>query len=182
MIFTPTKLKGAFIVDMQPNNDHRGFFARSYCEREFKEHGIDPRIVQANVSYNHKKGTMRGMHYSAPPVRESKFIRCTKGAVYDVIIDCRKDSPTHLQWIGVELTEDNHRALYVPPVFGHGFVTLRDDTEVTYLVGDFYQPGSERGLRYDDPVLKIEWPTKIEVISEKDKSWKLLDPNKPEAP
>ncbi len=171
MKFTETKLKGAFILDLEPREDSRGFFARTFCQKEFEAHGLKPIVAQCNCSFNHKKGTMRGMHYQLPPAAETKLVRCTRGAVYDVIVDLRPDSPTYLQHIGVELSEHNRRQLYVPEMFAHGYLTLTDGAEVAYQVGEFYTPGCERGIRYDDPALKIEWPIPIEVISEKDASW-----------
>ncbi len=171
MKFTETKLKGAFILDLEPHEDSRGFFARTFCQKEFEAHGLKPIVAQCNCSFNHKKGTLRGMHYQIPPAAETKLVRCTRGAVYDVIVDLRPDSPTYLQHIGVELTEHNRRQLYVPEMFAHGYLTLTDGAEVTYQVGEFYTPGYERGIRFDDPALKIEWPIPIEVISEKDANW-----------
>ena len=174
MKFTETKLKGAFIIELEERSDSRGFFARTFCAREFEEHGLKPAVVQCNMSYNHKKGTMRGMHYQVEPAMEAKLVRCTRGAVYDVIVDMRPDSPTYLEHIGVELTADNRVALYVPEMFAHGYLTLVDGAEVFYQVSEFYTPGTERGLRYDDPALGIDWPVPIEVISEKDAAWALM--------
>ncbi len=168
MIFTPTKLQGAFIIDLKKLEDDRGFFARTFCANEFAERGIETNFVQANTSLSYKKGTLRGMHYQVSPYEEDKLVRCTKGALLDVIIDLRKDSPTFKQWISVELTENNHRALLVPKGFGHGFITLEDNTEANYLVSEFYTPGAEAGIRYNDPLFKIEWPFEPVVISEKD--------------
>ncbi|QCR22828.1 dTDP-4-dehydrorhamnose 3,5-epimerase [Pontibacter sp. SGAir0037] len=170
MIFTETKLKGAFIIDVKRLEDERGFFGRSWCQREFEEHGLTANVVQANVSYNKKKGTLRGMHYQLSPYEETKLVRCTRGAIYDVIIDLRPDSPTYKQWIGVELTADSYRMLFVPEQFGHGFITLEDNTDVTYQVTQFYTPGAERGIRYNDPAFNIEWPIEPQIISEKDKA------------
>jgi dTDP-4-dehydrorhamnose 3,5-epimerase len=175
MIFHETKLKGAFIVDLDKKDDDRGFFARAFCSREFEEHGLRPQVVQANMSYNHKKGAVRGMHYQVSPASEPKFIRCISGAIWDVIIDMRPDSPTYLQHIGVELSAENRRAIYVPDMFAHGNQALTDGAELLYLVGEFYTPGCERGVRFDDPVIGIEWPLPVTVISEKDQSWPLLD-------
>ncbi len=169
MIFTETKLKGAYIVEIKQLSDERGFFGRSWCKREMEEHGLNGNVVQANTSLSKYKGTMRGMHYQKHPYEETKFLRCTKGAVYDVIVDLRKDSPTFLQWIGMELTEDNYKMIYVPEKFAHGFVTLTDNSEVTYLVTQFYTPGAEAGLRYNDEKLNIQWPVPVTVVSEKDK-------------
>lgn len=171
MRFTETKLKGAFVLDLELREDSRGFFARSFCQKEFEAHGLKPIVAQCNLSFNHKKGTMRGMHYQIPPAAETKLVRCTRGAVYDVIVDLRPDSPTYLQHVGVELTADNRRQLYVPEMFAHGYLTLTEHAEVAYQVGEFYTPGYERGIRFDDPALKIEWPVPIEVISDKDASW-----------
>jgi dTDP-4-dehydrorhamnose 3,5-epimerase len=175
MRFTETKLKGAFIVELEERTDSRGFFARTFCAREFEEHGLKPAVVQCNMSYNHLKATMRGMHYQAHPAPEAKLVRCTRGAVYDVIVDMRADSPTYLQHIGLELTADNRVALFVPEMFAHGYLTLTDGAEVFYQVSEFYTPGTERGLRYNDPALKIEWPLAVEVISDKDAAWALLE-------
>ena len=171
MKFTETELKGAYIIDIEPFVDERGFFARAWCQNEFEEHGLTTRIAQANISFNHKKGTLRGMHYQVPPYGEVKIIRCTRGALYDVIIDLRPDSETYRQWIGVELSAENHRILYVPEQFGHGFQTLQDNTEATYQVSEFYAPGAERGLRWNDPAFGIAWPLEVTVISEKDQTW-----------
>jgi dTDP-4-dehydrorhamnose 3,5-epimerase len=172
VILTETKLKGAYIVELEELKDNRGFFARAWCQHEFEKHGLNAHFVQANVSYSKKKGTLRGLHYQISPYEEIKLMRCTKGSVYDVIIDLRRASSTYAQWIGVELTSENHKMLYVPENFAHGFQTLEDDTEVFYPVSQFYTPGSERGIRYDDPAFGIKWPeTKDLVMSEKDKCW-----------
>ena len=170
MIFTETKLKGAYIIDVKRLEDERGFFGRSYCENEFAELGLTTGIKQTNVSYNKKKGTLRGMHMQVSPYEETKLVRCTRGAIYDVIIDMREDSETYKQWIGVELTADNYRMLFVPEGFAHGFITLEDNTDVTYQVTQFYTPGSERGIRWNDPAFNIEWPIEPVVISEKDQA------------
>jgi dTDP-4-dehydrorhamnose 3,5-epimerase len=171
MIFTETKLKGAFIIDLELKADDRGAFARTFCMKEFEQHGLKPTVAQCNLSFNYKAGTLRGMHYQVPPAAETKLVRCTKGAIYDVIIDMRPDSPTYMQHIGVELTADNRRALYVPELFAHGYQALTDDAEVVYQVGEFYTPGYERGIRYDDPAFEIEWPMPVTVISPKDAAW-----------
>lgn len=175
MLFTETKLKGAFIIDLELRGDSRGFFARTFCAKEFEDHGLKPTVAQCNLSFNHKKGTLRGMHYQTSPAAETKLIRCTQGAIYDVIVDMRPNSPTYLSHIGVELTAENRRALYVPEMFAHGYQALTDGAEVVYQVGEFYTPGYERGLRYDDPILGIEWPTEVTEISEKDANWALLE-------
>lgn len=171
MIFTETELGGAFTIDLEQREDDRGFFARSWDENEFRDHGLNPRIVQCNVSFNHHAGTLRGMHFQNAPHAEAKLIRCTMGAILDVIIDLRPDSPTFKRWIGVELTAENRRSLYVPEGFAHGYQTLADGTETFYQVSEFYAPGSEGGVRYDDPVFAIEWPREVTVISPKDASW-----------
>ncbi len=171
MIFTETKLDGAFLIDIEERTDERGFFARSWCQKEFEQHGLVPRVVQANISFNHKKGTVRGMHYQASPYEETKLVRCTRGAIYDVIVDLRKGSPTYCQWISAELTADNRRMLFVPEGYAHGFQTLTDATEVCYQVSQFYTPGAERGARFNDPAFSIRWPLDVTVISEKDANW-----------
>ena len=170
MIFTETKLKGAFIIDIKKMEDDRGFFGRSYCQHEFEAHGLNTNAVQANVSYNKKKGTLRGLHLQLPPFGETKLVRCTRGALYDVIVDLRSGSETFKQWIGVELTAANYRMLYVPEGFGHSFITLEDETEATYQVTQFYTAGAERGYRWDDPAFAIQWPIAPVIISEKDQS------------
>ena len=174
MKFTETKLKGAYIIELEEKPDHRGFFARTFCAKEFEEHGLKPVVAQCNLSYNHKKGTMRGMHYQISPAAETKLVRCTGGAIYDVIIDMRPESPTYLSHFGVELTQDNRKALYVPEMFAHGYQALIDGAEVVYQVGEFYTPGYERGLRYNDPFFNIQWPTEVTEISEKDSNWPLM--------
>jgi len=174
MIFTETKLKGAFILDIEKREDSRGFFARVFCQNEMKAHGLKPTIAQANTAFNIKKGTVRGMHFQYPPAAETKLVRCTRGAILDIIVDLRPESPTYLQHIAVELNEDNYRALYVPERFGHGYQALRDKTETSYQVGEFYTPGTEGGLLYNDPKLGLEWPLPVAVISDKDTVWKPL--------
>jgi dTDP-4-dehydrorhamnose 3,5-epimerase len=175
MLFTETKLKGAFIIDLEQRQDTRGFFARTFCAKEFEAHGLKPTVAQCNLSFNYKKGTLRGMHYQIAPACETKLLRCTQGAIYDVIIDMRPDSPTYLEHIGVELTALNRRALYVPEMFAHGYQALTDEAEVVYQVGEFYTPGYERGLRYNDPSFGIEWPLPVSEISEKDAAWPLFE-------
>jgi dTDP-4-dehydrorhamnose 3,5-epimerase len=171
VIFQQTELQGAFLIQLDKITDHRGFFDRAWCEKEFAEHGLTAVVHQANVSFNIKAGTLRGMHYQMEPYGEAKTVRCTQGAIYDVIIDLRKDSPTYKRWFGAELTADNFTMLYVPENFGHGFLTLTDNTEVTYQVSEFYTPGAERGIRYNDPAIGIHWPQTVQVISEKDAGW-----------
>lgn len=171
MKFVETNVKDVWVIELNEIADSRGFFARSFCGKEFEQHGLKATVAQGNLSYNHKKGTLRGMHYSARPVTETKLVRCTAGAIYDCIVDVRPESPTYLQHFGIELTAQNRKALYVPEMFAHGYLTLTDGAEVVYQVGDFYQPGYERGVRYDDPAFGIKWPVPIEVISEKDTKW-----------
>lgn len=179
MIFTETKLKGAFIIDVEPWADDRGFFARVFCQREFAAHGLKPLIAQASIAFNKKKGTVRGMHFQLPPAPETKLVRATRGAVLDVICDLRPESSTYLDHVAVELTEDNCRALYVPERFAHGYQVLEDNTETSYLIGEFYAPDTAGGLRYDDPRLGLTWPLPVTEISPKDASWALLDQVEP---
>lgn len=174
MKFTETKLKGAFIIELDERADSRGFFARTYCQNEFAQYNLNINVRQCNLSFNYTKGTLRGMHYQIPPATESKLVRCTQGAIYDAIVDMRPDSPTYMSSIGVELTADNHLALYVPEMFAHGYQTLTDGAEVVYQVNEFYTPGYERGLRYNDPALDIKWPLPVSEISDKDANWALL--------
>jgi len=174
LIFTETKLRGAFTIDIERREDSRGFFARGFCQKEFEAHGLKPVIAQANVAFNHKRGTLRGMHFQFPPSAETKLVRCTRGGILDIIVDLRPESPTYLQHLAVELSEDNYRALYVPERFAHGYQALRDKTETSYQVGEFYTPGSEGGLLFNDPKLGLEWPLPVSVISEKDQIWKPL--------
>jgi dTDP-4-dehydrorhamnose 3,5-epimerase len=171
MKFTPTPLRDAWIIDLEPRADDRGFFSRVFCADEFAEHGLEATVAQGNLSFNHRAGTLRGMHYQLPPASETKLVRCIRGGVFDAVIDLRPDSETYLQSFGVELTADNRRSLYVPAMFGHGYLTLTDGAEVEYLVSEFYAPGRERGLRWDDPVMDVDWPVPVEVLSEKDANW-----------
>lgn len=171
MRFTPTRLSGAFILDPERREDARGHFARTFCRREFEAHGLKPDIAQANIAWNARKGTLRGMHYQVAPAAETKLVRCTRGALWDVIVDLRPDSPTFLEHVGVELSAENGRQLFVPEMFAHGYITLADDTEAAYQVGEFYAPDAERGIRFNDPALGISWPVPVEVISDKDAAW-----------
>lgn len=171
MKFQETELEGAYIIELEKMKDDRGFFARTFCQKELQDHSLAPNVAQANVSFNTHAGTLRGMHYQMSPYEETKLVRCTRGALYDVIVDLRPDSSTYKRWIGVELTATNYKMLYVPANFGHGFITLEDDTEATYFVSEFYTPGSERGLRWNDPQFDIKWPHSVDVISEKDADW-----------
>src|SRR5438105_14080775 len=180
MIFTETELAGAFVIELERREDDRGYFARMFSQDEFRDHGLDPVIAQGNVAFNLQRGTLRGMHFQFPPAAETKYVRCTRGAILDVIVDLRPESPTYLEHIAVELTEDNQRGLLVPERFAHGYQVLRDNTETSYQVGEFYAPGSEGGLRYDDPRLRLQWPLPVASISEKDTIWKLLSDIEPE--
>jgi dTDP-4-dehydrorhamnose 3,5-epimerase len=180
MIFTETKLKGAFVIDLERREDSRGFFARAFCQHEFEAHGLQPVIAQANVAFNYVKGTLRGMHFQFPPAAETKLVRATRGAILDIIVDLRPESPTYLGHVAVELDEDNHRALYVPERFAHGYQVLADRTETSYQVGEFYAPAHESGLRHDDPRLGLAWPLPVTVISDKDQVFGLLDEVEPE--
>ncbi len=175
MEFTQSAIEGVFLVELEPIADDRGFFARSYCADEFVANGLDPAVVQCNISYNGRAGTVRGMHYQAPPVSESKLIRCTAGAIVDVAVDLRPASATYLQHVSVELNANNRAALYISKgLLAHGFQTLADDTEVFYQMGERYTPGADRGVRYDDPALDIEWPVAVTTLSDKDRQWPLL--------
>ncbi len=174
MRFLETPLKGAFVVDLDRLEDERGFFARSFCEKEFAAQSLAARFVQCNVSFNKKAGTLRGMHYQEAPHEEDKLVRCTMGAVYDIIVDIRPGSPTHLKNYGIELSADNHTALFIPCGFAHGFQTLRDDTEVFYQMSEFFHPGSACGLRWDDPALALNWPVANPILSDKDRGYPLL--------
>jgi dTDP-4-dehydrorhamnose 3,5-epimerase len=171
MIFMETKLQGAYIIDIEPKADQRGFFARAWCQQEFKAHGLNPSVVQINVGFSHKRATLRGMHYQTAPCAEVKLVRCSLGAIYDVIIDLREDSPTHKQWIGLELTQDNHRMLYVPEGFAHGYMTLADNSEMSYQTTQFFSREHATGVRYNDPAFAIDWPLQVQVISEQDQNW-----------
>jgi dTDP-4-dehydrorhamnose 3,5-epimerase len=175
VIFAETPLAGAYIVDLEPHGDERGFFARAFCQREFEAHGLKPLVAQANISFNYRNGVIRGMHFQFPPAAETKFVRCSRGAILDVIVDLRPESVTYLQHIAVHLSAENRRGLYVPERFAHGYQVLEDATETTYYVGEFYTPEAEFGLRYSDARLGISWPLPVTGISEKDGTWPLLD-------
>lgn len=174
MQFVRTKLSGAWIIQPQPHKDSRGLFARTYCAHEFQEQGLAHTFVQCNTSWNALKGTVRGLHYQLPPSSEVKLVRCTAGALLDVIVDLRPDSPTYLESLAVPLTASNRLALYIPQLFAHGFQTLEDSTEVFYQMSEFYDPKLGRGLRYNDPKLGINWPLPVESISAQDLDWPLL--------
>lgn len=171
MIFTETKLSGAYLIELERNEDERGFFARNWSEREFAERGLVAKFVESNISFSRKKGTLRGMHYQAAPHAQAKLVRCTKGGIFDVIIDLRRDSPTFQQWMNVELTAQNHLMLYVPISFAHGFQTLEDDTEITYQVSSPYHPESSSGVRWNDPAFGIPWPDGERVIIARDREY-----------
>jgi len=175
MIFTETELSGAYVIDLERREDDRGFFARAWCPREFEANGLKPVIAQANVAYNKTAGTLRGMHFQFPPAAETKVVRCTRGAIVDIIVDLRPESPTYLQHISVELNEENGRSLYVPERFAHGYQTLVDDTDTSYFVGEFYTPEAEGGLSPHDPRLGLDWPLPVSAISPKDADWAGLD-------
>jgi dTDP-4-dehydrorhamnose 3,5-epimerase len=175
MIFTETELEGAFLIDLERREDARGFFARAFCQNEFEARGLKPVIAQANIAYNIKRGTVRGMHFQFPPAAETKLVRCTRGAILDIIVDLRPESPTYLQHVSVELNEVNQRALYVPERFAHGYQALHDDTDTSYQVGEFYAPEAEGGLLFNDPRLGLTWPLPVTVMSDKDKAFPMLD-------
>jgi len=171
MKFSETILAGAYIVAPEKMEDERGFFARTFCREEFKERGLSSTFVQCDISVNRKMGTLRGMHYQLPPHQEVKLVSCPRGAIYDVIIDLRRDSTTYCRWFGIELNEENCTMLYLPADFAHGFITLRDNSEVLYLMSEFYRPGSGSGCRWNDPVFDIKWPVPVTVISERDREY-----------
>jgi dTDP-4-dehydrorhamnose 3,5-epimerase len=181
MIFTETRVRGAFVIDLERRTDNRGFFARAWCQKEFAAHGLSGRLVQVNVSYNARRGTLRGLHYQLAPYQETKVVSCTQGAIYDVVVDLRRDSPTCRQWAAAELTAGNHRMLYVPEGCAHGFQTLADDTELLYLMSAFHSPEHARGVRYNDPAFGVEWPLPAHALSDVDRSWPDFD-NPPETP
>jgi dTDP-4-dehydrorhamnose 3,5-epimerase len=171
MIFRETDLKGAFVIEPEKLSDERGFFARTWCSREFTRHGLNPIVSQCNISFNKKKGTLRGLHYQEAPHQETKLVRCTAGAIYDVIIDLRPDSATLKRWISVQLNANNREMLYIPEGFAHGFLTLADNTEVFYQMSEFYSAEHARGVRWDDPAFNIEWPLDITMMAEKDRNF-----------
>jgi len=171
MKFEETKLPGVFEIQIEPKADDRGFFARSWCRKEFEAHGLDARTAQCNISFNRRKGTLRGVHYQVPPYSEAKVVRCTHGSIYDVIVDLRPHSPTFKQWTAIVLTAEKRNMAYVPENCAHGFLTLEDETEVFYLMSEFYDAASARGVRFDDPAFGIAWPATVEVISERDRTY-----------
>jgi dTDP-4-dehydrorhamnose 3,5-epimerase len=171
MIFHETKLSGVFEVSLEPRRDERGFFARSWCQKEFESQGLNSRLVQCDISFNARRGTLRGMHYQADPYPEDKLVRCTKGAIYDVVLDLRPQSATFRQWIGVSLTSDNYDMLYIPRGCAHGFLTLEDQAEVFYQMSEFYHPELAQGVRWNDPAFGIGWPAEVLVISDRDRTY-----------
>lgn len=180
MHFQETTLPGSYVIEPEAFRDERGWFARAYCAHEFAEHDLEPLTAQSNLSFNVRAGTVRGLHFQRSPAAEAKLVRCVRGRIYDVLVDLRPDSPTHRRWFGVELDDRDHRALYVPPLFAHGFQTLADDTLVHYQVSEFYTPEVEGGIRYDDPAIGISWPREVTAVSEKDAGWDLLGDDGPE--
>ena len=174
MKFQPAPLAGAYLIELALLEDERGFFARSFCQNEFRAHGLDTVVAQSNVSFNRKRGTLRGLHYQAEPHAEAKVVRCTRGAIWDVIVDLREGSPTRWRWHALELNAENRLAFYVPEGFAHGFQTLADDSEVLYQMSEFYHPDLARGLRWDDPKIGIRWPLPDPVLSPRDRAYALL--------
>ena len=174
MIFTELKLKGAFIIELEKNEDERGFFARTWDKKEFEKLGLNSKLVQCSISFNKKKGTLRGIHYQEVPYEEVKLVRCTKGKIFDVIVDLRQISKTFRQWMAIELNDENYKMIYIPKGFAHGFQTLENNTEVFYQMSQIYVPKHAKGLRWDDPTLGISWPIKTPIISNKDSSWELI--------
>jgi len=172
MIFKETKLKGAYLIDLECSEDERGYFARTFCRKEFEKHGLNLSVIQCNISYNHKKGTLRGMHYQVAPFAEAKLVSCLTGSIYDVIIDLRADSTTYCKWLGVELSSRVRRSmLYIPEGFAHGFLTLEDNTEVFYQMSEYYAPACARGIRWNDPFFAVQWPGGPHVLSGRDRNY-----------
>jgi len=177
MVFKKTKFEGVYLIELEKNKDERGFFARSFCQKEFQQRSIDFNIAQCNISFNKNKGTLRGMHYQIAPHEEAKLVSCPRGSIYDVIIDLRKDSATYCQWYAFELSEENYRMLYIPKGFAHGFQTLEINSVVFYQISEFYHPEYASGIRWDDPSFSIKWPSNNQVISMKDKTYPLFVKN-----
>lgn len=171
MLFRKTKLPGVFEIHIESKPDERGFFARTWCQKEFESQGLNSKLVQCNLSFNKRRGTLRGMHYQAAPYAEAKLVRCSKGAIYDVVLDLRPDSPTFKDWIAVVLTADKRNMVYVPERCAHGFLTVEDESEVTYQMSEFHNAESARGVRWNDPAFNIVWPEKVQVISERDRTY-----------
>jgi dTDP-4-dehydrorhamnose 3,5-epimerase len=175
MIFSETMLAGAYTVDLERREDGRGFFARTFCQKEFATWGLKPVVAQASIAHSLMRGTFRGLHFQYPPAAETKYVRCSRGAILDIIVDLRPESRTYLRHVAVELSARNQRGLYVPERFAHGFITLEDNTDTAYTIGEYYTPGAEGGLRYNDPRLGLDWPVPVAIVSEKDTRWPLLD-------
>ncbi|MGB6744989.1 MAG: dTDP-4-dehydrorhamnose 3,5-epimerase [Terracidiphilus sp.] len=171
MIFHETKLEGVVVIEPEYYSDDRGFFARSWCEKTFQEHSLTPKIVQCNISMNKRIGTLRGMHYQIAPVEEAKLVRCMRGSIFDVAIDLRAHSKTFMQWTGIELTAENHLALYIPEGCAHGFLTMEEETEVFYQMSEYYHPEAQRGVRWNDPVFGIDWPGTVQAIADRDREY-----------
>ena len=171
MLFCETKLEGVFEIHLEPRADERGFFARCWCQKEFEDKGLNPSLVQCNLSVTSRKGTLRGMHYQAAPHEEAKLVRCARGAIYDVVLDLRPQSVTFKEWVAVSLTSEKRNMIYIPEGCAHGFLTLEDDVEVFYQMSEFYNPESARGVRWDDPAFRIDWPEEVKVISERDRTY-----------
>lgn len=178
MKFQSCCIEGLHIVELAKHEDDRGFFARSFCHEEFRQAGLNPNVVQCNMSFNSEAGTIRGLHYQRAPKAEVKFVRCVRGSIADVVVDLRESSPTYLEHMTIELSADNRKAFYIPEGFAHGFQTLENDTEVLYQVSEFYAPEHEAGARYDDPAFDITWPVAVTSISEKDAAWPYLEVKK----
>lgn len=174
MIFEPLALNDAWLIKLKPFSDSRGYYARAWCRKEFEEHGINPDFVQMNTVFSKSAGTMRGMHWQTDPAAEPKYVRCIRGSIYDVMVDMRPESSTYLQYFGTVLSAENQSMVYVPGNFAHGFLTLEDDSEACYMVGEYYTPDAECGMRFDDPLVGIQWPADVTVASDKDKNWPLL--------
>lgn len=171
MQFTPAPIHGAYVIDVKRIGDDRGFFGRLWCQEEYEDHGLVARIVQSNIGVSTSAGTLRGLHFQRPPHQEVKIVRCSRGAIFDVIVDLRPESPTYRQWFGVELNQENATMLYVPEGCATGYLTLRDDTEISYHASEFYHPESATGIRYNDPAFGIQWPGEIKILSENDRNW-----------
>jgi dTDP-4-dehydrorhamnose 3,5-epimerase len=182
MIFTETKLKGVYLIEPERRDDERGFFARIWCQREFEAHGLAERLEQCSISFSKRKGTLRGLHFQVFPNEETKVVRCTMGAAFDVVVDLRPGSPTHRRWVGIELTAENRWMVYIPGGCAHGFQTLADSTELFYQMSVFYEPGSARGVRWNDPAIAVVWPLPVSAISPRDAAFNLLNVNTPLCP
>ena len=176
MIFEETPLKGAYVIEPERINDHRGFFARVWCKKELQRRGLNSELSQSNIGFSHVKGTLRGLHFQKPPHAESKIVRCTRGSIFDVIVDLRPESPTYKRWFGIELSDENRKMVYVAEGMAQGYMTLQDNTEINYHTTEFFTAEAASGVRFDDPVLGIRWPMSATAISEQDRSWPLLIP------